>query len=136
MSDKDGKPLGQGSGFLVSKDGLLVTNYHVIAEGVSAVVKFPDGAFYIIDGVVASDRSRDVAVLKAHGHNFRPLALGNSGRVQVGEEVVAIGSPLSLESNRLERHRQRDANSGRPWRQVLAGDAPISPEAAAVHYST
>src|SRR5271168_2602588 len=97
MSDKDGKPLGQGSGFLASTDGLLVTNYHVIAEGISAVAKLPDGAFYLIDGVVASDKSRDVAILKAHGHNFRPLSLGNSDRVQVGEEVVAIGSPLSLE---------------------------------------
>ena len=98
MSDKDGKPLAQGSGFFVSKDGLVVTNYHVIAEGSSAVVKLPDGAFYAVDGVVASDKARDIAIIKAHGQNFRMLTLGNSDRVQVGEEVVAIGSPLSLES--------------------------------------
>lgn len=98
MSDKDGKPVAQGSGFFVSRDGLVVTNYHVIEEGSSAVVKLPDGAFYTIDGVVASDRVRDVAVIKAHGQNFQTLALGNSDRIQVGEEVVAIGNPLSLES--------------------------------------
>jgi V8-like Glu-specific endopeptidase len=98
MSDKDGHPLAQGSGFLVSKDGLVVTNYHVIAEGTSAVVKLPDGAFYVVEGVVASDKARDVAVVKAHGGNFRTLTLGNSDRLQVGEEVVAIGNPLSLES--------------------------------------
>jgi len=98
MSDKDGKPIAQGTGFIVSKDGLVVTNYHVIAEGNSAVVKLPDGAFYAVDGVLAFDKVRDVAIIKAHGQNFRILALGNSDRVQVGEEVVAIGNPLSLES--------------------------------------
>jgi S1-C subfamily serine protease len=98
MSDKDGRPLAQGSGFLVSKDGLIVTNYHVIAEGSSAVLKLPEGAFYVVDGVLAFDKARDVAVIKAHGTNFRTLTLGNSDRVQVGQEVVAIGNPLSLES--------------------------------------
>ncbi|MGB8536742.1 MAG: trypsin-like peptidase domain-containing protein, partial [Acidobacteriaceae bacterium] len=98
MSDKDGSPIAQGSGFLVSKDGVVVTNYHVISEGSSAIVKFPDGAFYVVDGVLTFDKTRDVAVIKAHGENFRTLTLGNSDRLQVGEEVVAIGNPLSLES--------------------------------------
>ncbi len=127
MSDKDGKALGQGSGFLVSTDGLLVTNYHVIAEGVSAIAKLPDGAFYLIDGVVASDKSRDVAILKAHGHNFRPLSLGNSDRVQVGEAVVAIGSPLSLEStvsNGIISGMRTAEDLGGKFLQVTA---PISP---------
>jgi len=98
MSDKEGKPISQGSGFLVSKDGLIVTNYHVIAEGNSAVAKLPDGAFYAVDGVLRFDKARDVAVIKAHGQNFQTLTLGNSDQVQVGEEVVAIGNPLSLDS--------------------------------------
>src|SRR5271157_142155 len=98
VMSKDGQPLAQGSGFLVSKDGLVVTNYHVIAQGSSAVVKLPDGAFYAVEGVVASDKSRDIAVIKTNGKNFRTLTLGNSDRLQVGEQVVAIGNPLSLES--------------------------------------
>ena len=98
MSDKDGKAIGQGSGFLVSDDGLIGTNYHVIAQGNSAVVKLPNGAFFVVDGVVASDKARDLAIIKAHGTDFRTLPLGNSDRVQVGEDVVAIGNPLSLES--------------------------------------
>lgn len=98
MSDKDGHPIAQGSGFLISKDGRVVTNYHVVKQGSSAVVKFPDGAFFVVDGVVAFDKSRDVAVIKAHGENFRTLTLGDSDKIQVGEEVVAIGNPLSLES--------------------------------------
>jgi S1-C subfamily serine protease len=98
MSDKDGKPIAQGSGFAISEDGLIVTNYHVIAEGTSAIVKRPDGAFFLVDGMIASDKARDVAVIKAHGENFRALTLGDSDRLEVGEEVVAIGNPFSLES--------------------------------------
>jgi hypothetical protein len=99
MSDKDGHPVAQGSGFLVSNDGRVVTNYHVIQHGSSAVIKLPDGAFYVVDGVLAADKVRDVAVIKVHGNNFRTVPLGNSDRLQVGEEVVAIGNPLSLESS-------------------------------------
>jgi len=98
MSDKDSHAIAQGSGFLINNDGVILTNYHVIAEGSSAVVKLPDGTFYVVDGVLASDKVRDVAVIKAHGSNFRTLTLGNSDQLQVGEEVVAIGNPLSLES--------------------------------------
>jgi hypothetical protein len=98
MSDKDGHPIAQGSGFLISKDGRVVTNYHVIKSGSSAVVKLPDGAFFAVDGVLASDKDRDVAVIKAHGNGFKALTFGDSARLQVGEDVVAIGTPLSLES--------------------------------------
>src|SRR6202167_2321836 len=98
MSDKDGHPIAQGSGFLVTKNGRVVTNYHVIKNGASAVIKLPDGAFFAIDGVLAFDKGHDVAVIKAHGGNFQTVPLGDSDRLQVGEEVVAIGSPLSLES--------------------------------------
>ena len=98
MSDKDGHPLAQGSGFLISKDGHIVTNYHVIKNGSSAVIKLPDGAFFAVDGLLASDKKRDVAIIKAHGNNFRILRLGDSDRLEVGQEVIAIGSPLSLES--------------------------------------
>jgi len=60
---------------------------------------------YVLTGLVfggqvilASDKVRDVAIIKAHGANFRTLTLGNSDNIEVGEEVVAIGNPLSLES--------------------------------------
>jgi serine protease Do len=98
MSDKNGKAIAQGTGFLVSGDGAIVTNYHVIGKGSSAVVKLPDGAFFSVDGVLATNKERDLAVIKAHGKNFRVLSLGNSDRVEVGQEVIAIGNPLSLDS--------------------------------------
>src|ERR1039457_5000467 len=95
MSNKDGHPIAQGSGFLISKDGRVVTNYHVIKSGSSAVVKLPNGTFFPVEGVLAHDKRRDVAIIKVHGVDFRPLTLGDSDRLQVGEEVVAIGNPLS-----------------------------------------
>jgi len=64
VSDKNGHPVAQGSGFPISKDGQVVTNYHVIKNGSSAVVKLPDGAFFAVDGVLASDKDRDVARLE------------------------------------------------------------------------
>ena len=71
MSDKDRHPIAQGSGFLISKDGQVVTNYHVIRNGTSAVIKFPDGTFFAVDGVLVSDEDRDVAIIKVHGNGLR-----------------------------------------------------------------
>lgn len=87
----------EGTGFIVSPDGAIVTNYHVIRTGNVAVVKFPDGTVLPVDGVLAADKDRDLAVIKIHGKTFKTLTLGNSDRVQVGEEVVAIGDSLGLE---------------------------------------
>lgn len=93
----DDKAISRGTGFLVSPDGVIVTNYHVIANGNIAIVKFSDGTMLPVEGVLAANKVRDLAVIKIHGKNFRTLTLGNSDRVRVGEKVVAIGTPLGLE---------------------------------------
>jgi len=127
MSDKDGHPIAQGSGFLISKDGRVVTNYHVIRNGRSALVKLPNGTLFTVDGVLASDKLRDVAVIEAHGNDFRTVTLGDSDRLQVGEEVVAIGNPLSLEStvsNGIVSAIRTVEDEGGKFVQITA---PISP---------
>jgi serine protease Do len=86
-----------GTGFLVRPDGAIMTNYHVIAEGNVAVVKFADGTILPVDGVLATDKFHDLAIIKIHGKTFQTLTLGDSDQIQVGEEVVAIGNPLGLE---------------------------------------
>jgi len=127
MSDKAGQPISQGSGFLISTDGRVVTNYHVIKSGTSAVVKLPSGAFFVVDGVLAFDKDHDVAIIKAHGNDFRTVRLGDSDRLQVGQEVVAIGNPLSLESTVssgiLSGIRTVEEGGGK----VLQITAPLSP---------
>jgi hypothetical protein len=97
-SNKSGDDKRQGSGFVVSDDGKVVTNYHVIQNADSAIIKFPQGGFYIVEGVLGVDKDRDIAVLKVLGKDFPMLKLGDSDTVEIGQEVIAIGSPLSLEA--------------------------------------
>lgn len=127
MSDKDGRPIAQGTGFVVSKDGRIVTNYHVIKSGSSAIVKLPGGAFFVVDGMLAFDKARDIAIIKAHGENLRTVTLGNSDQLQVGEEVVAIGNPLSLESTVSNGILSGIRSVGKKGGKVLQITAPISP---------
>ena len=87
----------QGSGFVVSADGRIVTNEHVVEGASSITVKLWNGKTYAAR-VVDSDPSLDLAVLKvdAPGSVLHPLTLADSSDVQVGDEVVAIGSPFGL----------------------------------------
>jgi hypothetical protein len=120
-------PIAQGSGFLVSADGVIVTNYHVIKTGNVAVVKFPDDTAFPVDGVLAIDKARDLAVLKIHGKTFQMLTLGDSDDIQVGEEVVAIGNPLLLESTVSNGIISGVRTSKEQGGKFLQTTAPISP---------
>jgi Trypsin-like peptidase domain len=121
------KPIAQGTGFLVSADGVIVTNYHVIETGNVAIVKFPDDTAFPVDGVLAADKVRDLAIIKIHGKTFRTLALGDSDDIQVGEEVVAIGNPLSLESTVSNGIISGVRTSKEQGGKFLQTTAPISP---------
>lgn len=88
----------QGSGFLVSPDGRLLTNHHVVRNARSIEVKLSSGDVYERAGVVAVDERRDIAVLQVAGFGLPTLPLGNSDSVRIGTDVVAIGSPLGLEN--------------------------------------
>ncbi len=121
------KPIAQGTGFLVSADGVIVTNYHVIETGNVAIVKFPDDTTFPVDGVLAADKVRDLAIIKIHGKTFRTLAFGDSDDIQVGEEVVAIGNPLSLESTVSNGIISGVRTSKEQGGKFLQTTAPISP---------
>jgi hypothetical protein len=125
--DEQGKPMGQGSGFVISNDGRFITNYHVIQGAVSGVVRFPEGASYLIEGLVVSNSERDLALLKIKttSKEFSFLNLRDSDSVQIGEQVVAIGSPLGLEATVSPGFISgvRDVDGLR----LLQTTAPISP---------
>ncbi|MGD8496010.1 MAG: S1C family serine protease [Gemmatimonadales bacterium] len=93
-----GKRSRQGSGFIVSQDGLILTNYHVIRDATDARVRLASGDVYDRVSVMATDERRDLAVLKVSGFSLPTLALGNSDSVHIGMDVVAIGSPMGLEN--------------------------------------
>ncbi|MCS0638807.1 trypsin-like peptidase domain-containing protein [Streptomyces sp. LP05-1] len=85
-----------GSGVVVTKDGEIVTNNHVIAGASEITVRLSDGKKYSAE-VVGTDPDKDLALVKAvNASGLKPAALGDSSKVQVGEEVVAIGSPEGL----------------------------------------
>ena len=82
-----------GSGFIITEDGYILTNYHVI-EGANAVtVTLYDGTAYEAE-VVGYDAANDLAVLKVEAEDLKPVVLGSSDKLLVGDEVVAIGNPL------------------------------------------
>jgi Do/DeqQ family serine protease len=88
---------GSGSGVIVSSDGYIVTNNHVIENASEIEVILNDNSKYTAK-LVATDPSTDIAVLKIDGSNFTPIKLGNSDNVSVGEWVLAVGNPFNLTS--------------------------------------
>ena len=90
-------PTGSGSGFVVSSDGLIVTNAHVVGRNAWVSVYFVDGQIYG-GQVLGRNESIDLAVVKVDSQQqFQPMALGNSADIEAGDEVIALGFPLSDE---------------------------------------
>ncbi len=89
------KQRGQGSGFIISKDGYILTNNHVVGEADSISVKLADGRKFKAK-VIGKDPQSDVAVIKINAKGLPVLPLGNSDSIQVGEWVIAIGNPFGL----------------------------------------
>jgi serine protease Do len=87
----------QGSGFIVSADGIIMTNAHVVKDAKEVTVKLTDRREYRAK-VLGTDEKTDIAVLKIDAKNLPTLALGNTKDLKVGEWVLAIGSPFGFES--------------------------------------
>jgi len=88
---------GQGSGFIVSADGMILTNAHVAADATDIVVKLTDRREFDAK-VIGVDRRSDIAVLKIEAKNLPVVKIGNPAHLKVGEWVAAIGSPFGLEN--------------------------------------
>ena len=93
--DGDFLPNGGGSGVVISKDGLIMTNHHVIDESNEVRVIFEDGRMYESE-IIGSDKLTDVGLLKISATNLIPISIGNSDILSVGDLAVAIGHPLTL----------------------------------------
>jgi len=86
---------GQGSGFIIDKEGHILTNYHVVAEARQIVVALHKGKTYPAT-LVGADRAHDLAVVQIKAPDLTPMVLGDSRNLQVGQKVYAIGNPFGL----------------------------------------
>jgi len=90
-------PRGVGSGFVISADGFILTNAHVVEGADEVYVTLTDKREYKAK-IIGSDKRSDVALVKIEGSNLPRLSFGDSNKVRVGEWVIAIGSPFGLEN--------------------------------------
>lgn len=89
------KEVGGGSGFLVSSDGLIVTNKHVVSDKTAEYTVFMNDGKKYSATVVARDSVLDIALIRISGISFPYLSLGNSDKLEVGQSVIAIGNALA-----------------------------------------
>jgi V8-like Glu-specific endopeptidase len=94
--DERGTVTGQGSGFLVTANGAVITNLHVLQGAAMARVKLPNGDAYKTADLVEADDARDIAILKIKGFKLPTVPLGDSDKTEVGENIVVISSPEGL----------------------------------------
>lgn len=96
VSGRDGRQQGLGSGFIVSADGLIATNLHVIGEARPISVQTADGKKFEVTEVHAFDRPLDLALIRVNAKDLPALALGDSDSLKQGQPIVAIGNPHGL----------------------------------------
>ena len=124
-----------GTGFLIARDGSIVTNEHVVAGGSIVSVRFGEEGKNVRVRVVGRDRDTDLALLRVRPRALGdavPLALGSSDRVRVGDTAIALGNPLGLERSLTlgvvsAVGREIEAPGGKEIRGVVQTDAAIGP---------
>ncbi|MEG0779084.1 MAG: trypsin-like peptidase domain-containing protein [Oscillospiraceae bacterium] len=119
-----------GSGFIISKEGFIVTNYHVIADATKVKVTLYSGD--TLDAtIIGGDEEYDIAVLQVQADNLRPVVLGNSAGLLVGDHVMAVGNPLgeltfSMSSGIVSSVNRAINVDGTPFNMIQV-DASINP---------
>ncbi len=121
---------GQGSGFVIDKDGHILTNYHVIANARTVEVTLHNRKKYKAT-IVGTDRPHDLAIVQIKAPDLEPMVLGDSTNLQVGQKVYAIGNPFGL-AGTLTRGivssiRQVQEPDGMVIDEAIQTDAAINP---------
>ncbi len=123
-----GPAQGLGSGFVLNKDGYIVTNHHVVDNASSVTVRLSDDRTFEAE-VIGTDPLTDIAVLKIDaGEDLQAVQLGDSDVIRVGEDVVAIGNPFGLHSTvttGIVSAKGRNISEG-PYAEFIQTDAAIN----------
>jgi S1-C subfamily serine protease len=121
---------GQGSGFIIDKDGHVLTNYHVIAEARQVEVTLHNRKKFRAT-IVGTDRSHDLAIVQIKAPDLTPMVLGDSKNLQVGQKVYAIGNPFglagTLTSGIVSSIRSVQEPNGINIDEAIQTDAAINP---------
>src|SRR5450432_3020095 len=121
---------GQGSGFVIDKEGRILTNYHVIADARQVEVTLHDRKKYKAS-IVGTDKSHDLAIVQIKAPNLQPMVLGDSTNLQVGQKVYAIGNPFGLAGTLTQgivsSIRQVQEPDGMVIEDAIQTDAAINP---------
>jgi S1-C subfamily serine protease len=121
---------GQGSGFVLDKQGHILTNYHVIADARNIEVQTHDKHRYTAQ-VIGRDRLHDLALLQINAPNLVPAVLASSKELQVGQQVYAIGNPFGLSGTMtagiISAIRSVKGPEGAPIENAIQTDAAINP---------
>lgn len=125
--DKDGKDIGQASGIFVKPTGVLATNYHVIKGAANIIAQLPSGAIYVLRGILDTDERADIAILQFEATETPSVrGLGDSNSLQIGDEVYAIGAPVSLEHT-VSKGNISNLSQDIDGEHLIQFTAPISP---------
>jgi serine protease Do len=128
---EDQKHEQSGTGFIVDKNGYIVTNEHVVSGGDKIMVKLHDDSTEYRARVIGTDIETDLAVIKIDAHKMlEPVSIGNSDAVQVGDWAVAIGSPFTLEESvtaGIVSALGREIEPNRGFKRFIQTDAAINP---------
>jgi S1-C subfamily serine protease len=131
VADGGVDPTGAGSGVIVTPDGYILTNHHVVEEAGSLRVTLRDGTS-MGAAPVGSDSSSDLALIRAEGAGLPYALLGDSGQLRVGQLVIAIGNPYGFQStvstgvvSALGRGLR--SREGRPIENIIQHTAPLNP---------
>lgn len=124
-------PVGSGSGFVVSPDGFMVTNSHVVSKASDILVSFPDSSRFSAK-LVGDDPSTDLAVIKLDTQGMDHLAFAEAKQLRVGQLAIAIGNPYGFEHTVTTgvvsaMGRSLRAQSGRLIENVIQTDAALNP---------
>jgi hypothetical protein len=101
LYDEKGKIFKRGSGFLVSSEGAILTNFHVVAHTKQGTVRLANQDAYDTVDVLEVDKRKDIALIKIKAYGLNSLQLGTSGTVQVGDKVYTLTNPLGVFQNTL-----------------------------------
>jgi S1-C subfamily serine protease len=95
--DNKGDLLASATGFLISEDGRLVTNQHVIRDAARVTVELPNGGTFNCEGLLAKPIGVDLAILKVRGTGLPKVEMGSSSALAEGQKVIVIGNPEGLQ---------------------------------------